>query len=153
MEPVETRTVFCWWFWEIFGQSWCRIWINCFFLLWWCWSVWLMDLYTAEVSIFWTFNIHVISKTLVHDTLCITAAKREYNFLNRSLKRKLSINSYCLKFKSPLLLSKQFAYWVNSSAQVFFTVRKKFKAHDVTALPSAIHALGSLSSCRHSINS
>lgn len=95
MEPVETRTVFCWWFREIFGQSWCRIWINCFFLLWWCWSVSLVNLCTAEVSIFWTFNIHVISKTLVHDTLCIAAAKIKDNCLNGLSLRK-TVNQFLL---------------------------------------------------------
>lgn len=53
----------------------------------------------------------------------------------------------------PLLLSRQVAYCMNSSWQVFFTLRKKSMAQPVTARPSARQARGSSSSCRQSINS
>lgn len=83
----------------------------------------------------------------------------------RQLKRSLPVgylrfngaqsatNTHCLKCRSPLLLSRQLAYWPNSSRHVFFTFRKKSIAQLVTALPSSRHFRGSLSSALHNIYS
>lgn len=59
----------------------------------------------------------------------------------------------CLKCKSALLLSKQWACWANSAWHDFFTIRKNFSAQLVTSLPSLIQARGSFSSSRHNANS
>lgn len=114
---------------------------------------WKTYLGSSEVTIFRAIDIQIILHTFIKYTLGFAAALILKKLLQEKPKFFIDILTYWLNDMVPLDLSKQVAYCMNSSWQLFFTLRKKFKAQLVTAFPSLIHALGSSNSWRHNINS
>lgn len=80
MHPVESASVFSWWTWIVFRQSWNCVWVHDLFFLWWFGTIGVMNFSTSEVSVFRTLQIPVVQHALIINTLCVAAAKNKRRY-------------------------------------------------------------------------